>query len=200
MKINDGLLIKKLKDGDKAVFKYIFESNYGMLCRFAGQILNDYCLAEEIADDVIVYLWEHREVLSIDISLRSYLMQSVKNRCIDVLRSSRYRQEVSFTTISPEDNLDFLDTIFSDLTHPMGVLIRKELEERLMYYVGQLPKECRIIFEKSRFEQKRYEEIAEELHISVNTVKYHIKNALAYLQKALSGYLKILLLFFFIEN
>lgn len=51
-------------------------------------------------------------------------------------------------------------------------------------------------FEKSRFEEKKYEEISQELGISINTVKYHIKNALSFLQTELSKYLIVLILFF----
>lgn len=196
MNINDRLIIGKLKEGDKAVFRLVFDRNYDLLRRFAIQILKDPCQAEEIADDVIVYLWEYRETLSVDISLRSYLMQAVKNRCIDVLRSARHKCETSFTSVTPEDNLEFLDVVFSDDTHPMDLLIRKELERNVLEAIGKLPPVCRLVFEKSRFESKRYEEIADELHISVNTVKYHIKYALTSLRKSLLPYLKIYLFFF----
>lgn len=55
-------------------------------------------------------------------------------------------------------------------------------------------------FEKSRFEEKKYEEISQELGISINTVKYHIKNALSFLQTELSKYLIALILFFRVET
>lgn len=45
--------------------------------------------------------------------------------------------------------------------------------------INNLPEECRHVFQMSRFDHKKYEDIAQELNISVNTVKYHIKNALA---------------------
>ena len=44
--------------------------------------------------------------------------------------------------------------------------------------------------------EKKYEEISQELGISINTVKYHIKNALSFLQTELSKYLIALILFF----
>lgn len=55
------------------------------------------------------------------------------------------------------------------------MLLEQELEEELKRSIDELPLECRKVFYKSRFEQKKYEEIATELGISVNTVKYHIK-------------------------
>lgn len=200
MNVNDSLIIEKLREGDMTVFRSVFEQNYNMLYRFANQILHDTYLAEEVADDVIVALWERREDLVINVSLRTYLMQATKNRCIDVLRTGYQRHEADFTSVTPEDNLEFLDTLFADESHPMGLLIQKELELQLKEAINQLPEECKAVFEKSRFEQKKYKEIAEELHISINTVKYHIKKALDFLQKSLAVYLKCFLFFFFLDN
>ena len=63
-----------------------------------------------------------------------------------------------------------------------------------MKAIGRLPDECRRVFRLSRFEERKYEEIAKELNISVNTVKYHIKRALALLHEDLSKYLTAVIL------
>lgn len=191
------LIIEKLKQGDQKAFKHIFDRHYVLLCRFANQILNDASLAEEIVDDAIFYLWEHREEIEITHSIREYLMRAVRNRCINEINSLSHRTELNFSTYISSDNIEFLDTIFKDEDHPLGALIEHELEDELIRCIESLPEECRRVFKKSRFEQKKYEEIAEELNISVNTVKYHIKNALAYLNSHLSDYLKIIIAYIF---
>ena len=96
--------------------------------------------------------------------------------------------------------MEFLDSVFVDENHPLGTLLEQELEDELLRGIEDLPPECRTVFKKSRFEQKKYEEIASELGISVNTVKYHIKNALAFLQKRMDNYLKLLVLYIFMGN
>ena len=96
--------------------------------------------------------------------------------------------------------MEFLDSVFVEDNHPLGTLLEQELEEKLLKCIEELPKECRAVFKKSRFEQKKYEEIADELKISVNTVKYHIKNALASIQLHMGDYLKLLILYMFWEN
>ena len=68
-----------------------------------------------------------------------------------------------------------------------------ELDYEIHRAIRHLPDECRRVFVKSRFEEKKYEEIARELGISVNTVKYHIKNALSILCKELDKYLLLCL-------
>lgn len=80
--------------------------------------------------------------------------------------------------------------------YPLGILLERELEHEIRMAIDKLPVECRCVFEKSRFEEKKYEEISQELGISINTVKYHIKNALSFLQTELSKYLIALILFF----
>ena len=76
----------------------------------------------------------------------------------------------------------------------MGSLLERELEDEINKAIESLPSECKRVFLKSRFEGKKHEEIANELNISVSTVKYHLKNALISLSEALEKYLIILFL------
>ena len=122
-------------------------------------------------------------------------MRAVRNRCTNYLNSEWEKREIAFSSLMPDEITDDKMTI-SD-SHPLGALLERELEEEIYKAIDKLPNECRRVFDKSRFEGKSYEEISQELGISVNTVKYHIKNALASLQTNLSKYLITLLLFFF---
>ena len=193
-------LTEQLKRGDEKAFKYIFNHYYEPLCRFANLFLNDPARAEEIVDDVVFYLWENRDKIDIVSSLRAYLMRAVRNRCLNELKSLTFRSELNFSSFSSAENRDFLENLFADPQHPVGAMLERELEEALNAAIASLPSECQTVFKKSRFEKKKYEEIAKELNISVNTVKYHIKNALAFLQRKLNEYLDICILLFFIGN
>ena len=152
-----------------------------------------------MVDDAIFYLWEHRSEVEITYSLRDYLMKSVRNRCLNELNSLAHREELQFSSFSLPENAEFLDTLFIEKDHPLGYLLEQELEEELERSIEALPEECRVVFKKVVL-NKKYEEIARELNISVNTVKYHIKNALAFLQKRMAGYLKILVWYIFLGN
>ena len=183
MYVMEEQLIKKLRTGDEKAFRLLYDCHYVLLCRFANQILNNAALAEEVVDDVIFYLWEHRSEVEIRYSIRAYLMRAVRNRCLNELQSQSHREELHLSSFLSPESMDFLDFLFVDDKQPLGMLLEQELEDELKRSIDELPLECRRVFYKSRFEQKKYEEIAEELGISVNTVKYHIKNALAFLQK-----------------
>lgn len=194
------LLIKKLRKGDERAFRLLYDRHYMLLCRFANQLLNNVALAEEVVDDVIFYLWEHRQEVEIRYSIRAYLMRAVRNRCLNELQLQSHREELHISSFLSPESMDFLDSLFVDNKQPLGMLLEQELEEELKRSIDELPLECRKVFYKSRFEQKKYEEIATELGISVNTVKYHIKNALAFLQRRLGNYLKLLIVYIFMNS
>lgn len=194
------LLIKKLRKGDERAFRLLYDRHYVLLCRFANQLLNNAALAEEVVDDVIFYLWEHRQEVEIRYSIRAYLMRAVRNRCLNELQLQSHHEELHISSFLSPESMDFLDSLFVDNKQPLGMLLEQELEEELKRSIDELPLECRKVFYKSRFEQKKYEEIATELGISVNTVKYHIKNALAFLQRRLGSYLKLLIVYIFMNS
>jgi RNA polymerase sigma-70 factor (ECF subfamily) len=179
-------IIQGLKDGDNRAYKYLYDRHYVLLCKIAFAYLHDAHLAQLLVDDTILHLYEKREVLLINVSLRAYLIRSVRNRCVSHLRSEYEKREINFSGMdSPEDKL--FSIVSED--YPLAILLEKELESGIHSAIERLPAECRMVFEKSRYEGKDYETIAKEFAISVNTVKYHIKNALSRLNKELGEYL-----------
>ena len=195
MEHTETLIVEQLKLGDENAWQYIYDHHYALLCHIANGYVRDRFLAETIVGDTIFHIWEIRETLEISISIRSYLLKAVRNRCINYLNLEREKREFSFSALMPDEISD--EKIILTDSHPLGMLLERELEEEIYKAIDKLPDECRRVFDKSRFEGKSYEEISQELGISVNTVKYHIKNALASLQTNLSKYLITLLLFFF---
>lgn len=194
--MKEQFIIGQLKKGEENAFRHIYERHYVLLCRYACQVLGDASLAEEVVDDAIFYLWEHRTDIEIESSVRAYLMRAVRNHCLNELNSRKRQNELPLSAYLSERNLEFLESIFVEDKHPLGHLLEQELEDELLKNIEALPPECRTVFKKNRFEQKRYEEIASELHISVNTVKYHMKNALTRLHDSLGKYLFLLFVFF----
>lgn len=176
-------LLDGLKRGDNKSYKYLYEKHYVILCGIAYQYVNDTFLAKSIVSDVILHLWEIRDRLSIDGSLRRYLVTSVRNKCLDYLKSERLQREVSLSSSECEDK------IWESDNYPLGKLLENELEQKINAALDNLPIECKRVFFKSRFENKKYEIISEELGISVSTVKYHMKNAVRLLYKELGKYL-----------
>lgn len=181
------LIVQQLKEGKERAYKHLYDQHYQILCHVAAQYVKDDFLAETIVGDVIFHLWEIRATLDIKTSIRSYLMTSVRNRCLDYLKSQYNQKETVMSSPGLQD-FPVLNYIKGD-DYPLGRLLEQELEDEIMKAIARLPEECRRVFRLSRFEEKKYDEIASELGISVNTVKYHIKRALALLHEDLGKYL-----------
>ena len=194
MDVKEQSIVQKLRNGDQGAYRYLYDRHYVVLCQFANELVGDPFLAETIVGDVIFHLWEIRETLDINSSLRAYLMRAVRNRCYNHISSEKEKKEVRFSKIESE-TLGWDAMIQSD-EQPLGILLERELEKEIIKSIDSLGDECKRVFRKSRFEHKKNEEIATELGISVNTVKYHIKMALTRLHQDLRKYLILLISFF----
>ena len=195
MENTEQIVIEQLKQGKEEAYRYLYRHHYASLCHVAKEYVGDEASAEHIVGDVMFHLWEVHAALDIRTSLRSYLVRAVRNRCLDYLDSRRQKHEISFSELeSGELPLEERYVLSDD--YPLGTLLEKELDHEIRRAISRLPEECRRVFLKSRFEEKKYEEIARELGISVNTVKYHIKNALSLLSKELGKYLLLCLILF----
>ena len=191
MENNENYWVLKLKKGDEDAYRYLYDCHYTVLCHMAETYVHDHFEAESIVSDTIFHLWEIRETLDIHQSLRSYLLAAVRNRCLNFLNGKSQRLTVSFSALGGESATG--DNELADIADCWGEdsLLAKELEHEVNQAVSRLPEECKRVFVKSRFEEKTYAEIARELGISENTVKYHIKNALRQLVASLGNYLPV---------
>ena len=192
MTIEEQAIINALKQGDNQAYKYIYDHHYVLLCKIAYEFLKDDFIAETIVNETISHVYEIRESLQITSSLRSYLVRAVRNRCINYLQLEYKRKEKRINTINNTN--EWLNSIAESDEYPLAILLEKELEHEIFHAIENLPEECKRVFKMSRFENKSYEEIARNLNISINTVKYHIKNALAKIAQKLNKYWLILLL------
>lgn len=94
--MHNAQLIKKLNEGDHHAYKFIFDHYYALMGAIAYEYVEDYYVSQNIVEDVMMSIWEKREQLIISTSIKSYLLTSVRNKCIDYLRS-QYREAEVFS-------------------------------------------------------------------------------------------------------
>ena len=179
-----------IRMGDKHAFEDLYRKYYPALCELSRAITHNHETAEEIVDDLFFTLWDHRETFSPD-SLESYFFQSIRNNSKEAYMSSSNRKKDR--TCSIEELYIQIDNYLTDDNHPLGWLLEKELEEAYSNALDSLSPECRRVFELSRMHGMVYKEIAKKLGISVNTVKYHMKQAIKILAEKLSPVLLLIL-------
>lgn len=175
-------LIILLQQGDQNAYKQLFIKYYSPLCEYASQYLSDND-SEELVQDLMLFLWETRENLVIETSLKSYLFTSTKHRCLNAIRKNQYHERIH----------DQIYEKIKDQFEDPDYYFMNELTENIRKAIESLPETYRETFTLSRFGEKTNVQIAEKLGISVKTVEYRISKALKILRLRLKDYLPILI-------
>jgi len=182
---DDSLFLSQLKKGDEQAFRQLFDIYYRRLVGFANKMLTDPDLSRSVVQDVFVMFFEKREEINIHTSLKSHIFQSVRNRCLNIIKQNKMQQEhhkrileISPVQEQPFENLEY-----------------NELENCITKTVEDLPDQCKKIFTMSRYEGVNNQEIADTLNLSKRTVETQISKALKRLRTELSdrGLIKLTL-------
>ncbi len=185
----DNQLYLKFSAGDERAFQTLFRKYYPAMCNFARQFLNDGELAEETVQDLFVKIWEKRENLNIQTSVKHYFFRSVRNHCLNQLQHDKIKKQYS-------DRM--LETSHQEI-NPDDFYLEVDLVQRIEKSISSMPPKRQEIFRLSREQGLKYKEIAETLNISVKTVEAQMGLALKYLREELkdfSNHLLTLLLIF----
>lgn len=183
--LDEEYILVQLKRRNKKVFELIFNKYYKSLLRFAEHHVFSQDTANDIVQETFLRLWEKAPRLHINTSLKAYLFRSVRNRCLDYLRHIQVQDKYKQQLIEAQ--------IYSRATE---VDIDRETDRKINEAIQSLPDQCKKILQLSFFEGKKYDEIARQLDISINTVKTQVSRAYKHLRKTLV-YLHTRLLVFF---
>jgi RNA polymerase sigma-70 factor (ECF subfamily) len=192
MDIYDGSLLGKLKDGDVSSFELIYKSHYRRIFHFSFQYLQNTETCSNIIQDVFSSLWDKREKLANDTNLNAWLFTVTKNKCLKHIRNIKTEKR-HLENLGEQRMILNFDALNSLDTSPMTF---EEIEKIIQKTLDNLPPKCRIAFEMSRFEEKKYSEIADVMQISQKTVETHISNALKIFRITLKDYLPLLIFLF----
>lgn len=193
--MNDILsLTERIKAGDRTAFDELYKQHYLSLRSYARLLLgaNE---ADDVVQDVFFNLWTHRDALDKTLSIRSYLLRSVYNSALNLLKRRKYQadyddshqqeiEEMGYEYYNPDSN----DTIRR--------LYNQELRLEIHTAIESLPPRSKEVFTLSYLYDMPSKEISSKLGISLSTVENHIYNSLKLLREKLSIYKKDLLLLF----
>lgn len=98
---DDILLLKLIQSKDEHAFKYLFDLYFVPLCRYAHLYLTDAQEEEELVLDIYMHLWEHSAQINLTLSLKAYLFQAVRNRCLNFLRDKSLHFRLTKQVTSP---------------------------------------------------------------------------------------------------
>ena len=180
-------LILLIQKNDRVAFYNIYERYskrlYGFVLRYIKQKED----AEEIVQEVFVKIWESRNTIDAYSSFESFLFTIAYNTTISLLRKRTNEKKY----------LEHIKSLqqFTNSPNLIDEIQFNELNDRVQSLLYELTPRQKKVFQLSREEGLSHDEIAKELNISVNTVKKHIGNALAFLKSQIDSTLTINLLF-----
>ncbi len=174
--------IHQINAGDEKAFESIFRTYYSPLAWFALKYVSDQDIAEEVVQEVFTNIWIKSQSVVVETSIKSYLYGAVRNACLNYLKHQKIEQAYADRVKMTVSHGEAVDTLELD-----------ELKERIAVAMDRLPEKCREIFEMSRYDGKKYKEIAQELKLSQKTVENQMGKALKILREELGDYLPVVL-------
>ena len=184
--LSDIELVQLLKSNDEAAFNEVYSRFQGLLYVYACRIVKNDSEAEDIVQEVFMYLWDKRTSIEINSSLASWLYSAVRFKFFDRLDKKKVRSDYQHSLQSFIDKGEYcIDDYIRE--RELALLIEKG--------VAALPAKMQQIFELSRKADLSHKEIASQLNLSEKTVKNQVHNALRILKTRL-GLAQLLLLFF----
>lgn len=178
MQEEDQILLDELRLGVKNAHERVFKKYYRALALKAFLILEDEMEAEDLVQNLFVAMWQKEHYHSVKTSLKSYLFRSVHNQCLMALRKRKSTQrqlEVYSRSLEPatEESLDVSENIY---------------EQQIQVVFNELPLQRQRAFKLVHLDNKKYQEAADEMGVSINSIKTHLKLAVRVLQKKLINF------------
>ena len=175
-------LCRRLIASDRRAFERLFRALYNELVRYTETIAPLGPIAHDLVQDVFVDLWNRRERLDADLSLKSYLYRMARNRTLRHLRDERshaekHRQIRRERQAAPPNGVGAAARIDADT-----------LTRKLDQWIEELPERQREALVLSRFHALSHQEIAAVMEISPRTVNNHIMRALHHLRARIQDF------------
>ncbi|MEN8249338.1 MAG: RNA polymerase sigma-70 factor [Bacteroidota bacterium] len=165
----------------EAQVEELFRSYFEPLCKMAYNYVRDFDTSKDIVHDVFTSFWKKYDTLPPDTKYKSYLFTAVRNKSLNYLRDEKKHLDVTEAEhLTLQENTPSVESM--------------ELANEIEYGLQLLPDRCRQVFELSRFEGKKYNQIAEELAISVKTVEGQMSKALRLLRDHLKDFLVMIVI------
>lgn len=185
-------ILQRMIEGDENAFKYFFDTYYDNLCNFVNSYLRDETLSEDVVQSIFIYLWEKKDSLPSNCSIKSYLYTASKNKSLNQLRDIKNKNRIAEALFTePELVSEEKADLFLEF---------EELKSIISMAIDGLPNQCKTIYQLSRDEGLTNKEIAEKLGIAVKTVENQMTIAIRKIKDFLQPYHDQIFILFIVAN
>lgn len=174
MKVEDKILLSEIRNRNRKVFEALFHEYYPHLTRYAEGFLFDKQACEDIVQNLFIYFWENTGRIEIQLSLKAYFYQAVKNRCLNHLRDIH---------VQDKHKILYLEALLNEDDSPGWVDL--EITQKIQDAIAKLPPQMGDLFKQKYLFGRKIHEIAEINNLSENTIKTQLKRAKEKMRKML---------------
>lgn len=168
--LEDKQIWGNIKKGDKTAFKQLHEKYFHQMCLYTLKSVDESGVVEEIVSDCFIEIWENRNKIEIRSSVKYYIFLMLRHNIIDFHRKNKILTDSIERTPEPAE-----EEVFDE----------QQQYAALFSALEKLPGQRRRILELAVFDSMTYNEIAQKLKISKNTVKTQIGRAYRFLKENL---------------
>lgn len=185
-------IIAEFKEGSKEAFAEVYKTHYPALFFFVRRFITERQEAEDITADTFIKLWKIRHNFETHQNIKAFLYITARNACLDCLRARQrttgVQQELMYLLLQGNDVTFIQDEVKADVLKQ----VRDEIDN--------LPPKCQQIFKMAFLQRVKNADIAEQLGLTVQTVKNQKVRAIKLLRLAIGKDLVLLTLVFFLFN
>lgn len=187
--LSDQEILHEIAQENQKIFDELYRNQYKKLFMLSFKYTRDQEIAEEIVHDIFIKIWNQASNIIITQSLGGYLSRAVVNSSINALKKTKTINDYQ-EKYNVERSLDFEEEQeeASNLEQKL-IQLEKAIEE--------LPTQCKKVLLMSKFQKLKQQEIADELNISIKTVKNHLTYAYKKLKENINEHLNLIVLLSF---
>lgn len=173
--------IDRFRNGDHKAFKALYDDHFDSLFLFGMKYIPMHDVVEDIVQEAFIKVWERREDFFDELSLKSFMYKSIRNTCLNNIQHNKVEEKfINYQKIISDGEAFFSDNVIEE---ELNLIISNTLKE--------LPEASRDIY-ILYLNGLKNNEIAEDLGISVNTVKTQKQRATKFLKQRLTEVVSIL--------
>lgn len=179
----DCLLVKAaLEKGDQMAYAELMNNYRDTLYFMMLKMTNNPQDADDMTIEAFGKAFRNLKQYAPDYAFSTWLFKIATNNCIDFLRKNRNNASYSVSTSDTAEGTEQMHEILPDeMPDPEETFIRQQKAEKLRELVNRLKPHYRVLVEMRYYQEKSYEEIAQELDLPLGTVKAQLFRAREFL-------------------
>lgn len=182
LQLSDHQLIHSIQKNDEVAFNLLFDRYWELLWQIAEKKTGYSGDAQDIVQELFIETWNRRHKLRIKSEVRTYLIAALYLKIFYHFRKEgirqEHRQKFEAFVLATRSDAGFIETALIEEERNI-----EKLQDIIHAAISQMPAQMRKVFDL-KLQQRSNEQIADTLHVSVNTVKNHLREGRNRLRKA----------------